>query len=160
MDNKDINNKIKKEMKKKNVNSDYNSIKNDKENNDINKPLLDKKKKKKSVNSNKKGLKNIGSIETDPGQFDNNNSNNPNNTYILPPPVPKLKKQTKNMPQNDTLKNKDDESALPPSIPLSTSNSSKIKKLGHTTKIKVHNPVREANTVHILDGSKEIIFKK
>ncbi|OUM63210.1 hypothetical protein PIROE2DRAFT_61423 [Piromyces sp. E2] len=161
MDDKEIKNKNKKEIKKNNINMDSNSkdfsVKNDKENSDNNKPLLEKKKKKKSISSNKKGLKNIGSMETVTSNSDNNN---PNNTYILPPPVPKMKKQTKNLSQNDRLKNVDNESSLPPSVPLSTNSSPKVKKLSHTTKIKVHNPLREANTVHLIDGSKEIIFKK
>lgn len=96
-------------------------------------------------------MKNIGSIETDSSIYSEMNNNNPNNTYILPPPIPKLKKETKNLPHNN-------ESSLPPSIP--NGNSTKAKKSGYTAKIKVHNPIREAETVQLIDGSKEIIFKK
>ncbi|ORX85259.1 hypothetical protein BCR32DRAFT_290814 [Anaeromyces robustus] len=142
MDNKDI------KKKNKHIKHRSNDIQNEKENVSENKVLLEKKKKKKSsINDDNKRIKNIGSIETDTSM----NSINPNNTYILPPPVPKLKKQTKKIPQNSF-----NESSLPPSVPTNNVN----KKLGYTTKIEVKNPIREADTVHLIDGSKEIIFKK
>jgi len=156
MDNKDIKKKSKRDTKEKKTDLDMtkksNDIQNEKENVDSNRVLIEKKKKKKnSINSNKKSMKNIGSIETDSSIYSEMNNNNPNNTYILPPPIPKLKKETKNLPHNN-------ESSLPPSIP--NGNSTKAKKSGYTAKIKVHNPIREAETVQLIDGSKEIIFKK
>ncbi|ORY54632.1 hypothetical protein LY90DRAFT_507443 [Neocallimastix californiae] len=159
MDDKDIKNKNRKEYE---YNTDKRSKRskmyNEKENTDSNKSLLEKKKKKKSsISSSKKDIKNpyIGSIETDLGSKTELNSN-PNNTYILPPSVPKLKKKTKDLPEI----NNESTSSLPPSIPMNNQNSPKIKNLGYTTKIKVQSPVREASSVHMLDGSKEIVFKK
>lgn len=162
MNNKELNSENKKELEKKNSRLKKNNINNEKENVNINKSLSEKKKKKKSsINSNKRTSKNanIGSMESDPN-IGKELNNNPNNTYILPPPIPKTKKQVKNASEVNNNKDIENLSSLPPSIPLNNSNSPKIKKLGYTTKIKVHNPVREADSVHIIDGSKEIIFKK
>ncbi|ORX54658.1 hypothetical protein BCR36DRAFT_9278 [Piromyces finnis] len=141
MNNKEIkNSKDKKEMKKRNINMKDNISKNDKENSDINKLLLDKKKKR---NINRKNIENI-----DKNLIDNPDNNNPNNTYILPPPIPKLKKQTHNLSQSDKIKNKNNGSSVPPSTTFPLNDSQKEKKINHTTKIKLQNPVREANSVH------------